>query len=86
MAFQVFKLGQDGPKMVPGRPKMAQVGPKMAQGGSKMASRWPKMAQDGPKDAPKVALETAKVGGFQKQAFRIDETQVFKIPTPIDGR
>ena len=77
MAFQVFKLGQDGPKMVPGRPKMAQVGPKMAQGGSKMASRWPKMAQDGPKDAPKVALETAKVGGFQKQAFRIDETHVF---------
>ena len=56
MAFQVFKLGQDGPKMVPGRPKMAQDGPKMAQDGSKMASRLPKMAQDGPKDASNVAL------------------------------
>ena len=64
---------------------MAQDGPKMAQDGSKMASRWPKMAQDGPKDASKVALETAKVGGFQKQAFRFDETHVFKIPTEIDG-
>ena len=86
MAFQVFKLGQDGPKMVPGRPKMAQVGPKLGQDGSKVASRWPKMAQDGHKDASTVALETAKVGGFQTQAFRIDETQVFKILTPSGGR
>ena len=78
MAFQVFKLGQDGPKMVPGRPKMAQVGPKMAQDGSKMASRWPKMAQDGPKDAPKVALETAKVGGFQNKRFASTKRKFLK--------
>ena len=45
-----------------------------------------KVAQDGPKDASKVAPETAKVGGFQKQAFRFDETHIVKIPTPIDPR
>ena len=65
------------PKMVPGRPKIgpiwAQYCPRWLQGGFKMA-------QDGPNDAPKVALETAAVGGFQKQAFRLDKTnQVFKI-------
>ena len=65
---------------------MARDGPKMAQDGSKMASRWPKMAQDGPKDASNVALEVSKVGGFQKQASRFDETHVFKILTPIDPR
>ena len=66
------KLGQDSPRKAEDGPKMAQDGPRWAQYG-------PTMAQDGSKDAPTVALETAKVGGFRKQAFRFDKTQVLKI-------
>ena len=64
---------------------MAQDGPNMAQDGSKVRARWAKMALDRAKDAPTVARETAKVGGFRKQAFRTDETQVSEILTAIGG-
>ena len=75
-------------KMAPGRPKVgtrwAQYRPRWFQGGFKIG---PKIAQDGPKDSPNVALDKATVGGFQKQAFRINITQVFfTIPTEIGGR
>ena len=44
------------------------------------------MAQDSSQDGPTVAQDTAKVGGFQKQAFRINETQVFEILIEIGGQ
>ena len=62
------------------------MGPRWAHYGPRWLPDGFRMAQDGSKDAPTVALETAKVGGFQKQAFRFDETQVFKILIEIGGR
>ena len=35
------------------------------------------MAQDGPKDSPNIALDTAKMGGFPKKAFRIPRNTSF---------
>ena len=73
------KFCTNSARMAPGRPKMgprwARYGPRWLQGGFQIAqdgSRWPA------KDSPTVALETAKVGGFQKTSVSHEGNSSFK--------